>query len=133
MEGNEVHVHYVGRLLTGEVFDSSRDRGELFTFKLGEGKVIKGWDIGVATMTKGEKSLLTCKAAYAYGDNGSPPSIPPAATLQFEVELFRWVGEDVMEDGGVMKSVLAKGEAYLSPPTGSRCTGRWGSGCGHVV
>lgn len=127
-EGDEVHVHYVGRLLSGAVFDSSRMRGELFTFKLGEGKVIKGWDVGVATMTKGEKCLLTCKSDYAYGEKGSSPNIPGRATLQFEIELFGWRGEDVTGDGGVMKSVLSKGEGYLSPMDGSKCTGAYVAG-----
>lgn len=95
MSGDEVSVHYTGRLLNGEVFDSSVERGEYFKFKLGEGQVIKGWDQGVATMTRGEKCILTCKPEYAYGENGSPPKIPPNATLRFEVELFDWSGEDI--------------------------------------
>lgn len=49
------------------------------------GRVIKGWDLGVATMKKGEKAVLTCRADYAYGESGSPPKIPPGATLNFEV------------------------------------------------
>eukprot|EP00955_Chlamydomonas_euryale_P014198 152754-Chlamydomonas_euryale.AAC.15 len=60
-------VHYVGTLTDGTKFDSSRDRGDLFSFKLGEGRVIKGWDIGVASMKKGEKAVLTCTSEYAYG------------------------------------------------------------------
>ena len=95
MNGDEVSVHYTGRLLNGEVFDSSVERGEYFKFKLGEGQVIKGWEQGVATMTRGEKCILTCKPDYAYGENGSPPKIPPNATLRFEVELFDWSGEDI--------------------------------------
>lgn len=53
--------------------------------------MIKGWDRGVATMRKGEKAMLTCRADYAYGDAGSPPKIPGGATLCFEVELLSWV------------------------------------------
>lgn len=54
------------------------------------GRVIKGWDVGVATMKKGEKAILTCQPEYAYGKQGSLPTIPPDATLNFEVELLSW-------------------------------------------
>ena len=84
---SHVEVHYVGTLLDGTKFDSSRDRGESFKFDLGVGQVIKGWDIGVASMKKGELAILTCTSEYAYGSNGSKPKIPPNATLKFEVIL----------------------------------------------
>ena len=90
--GDTVRVHYVGTLLDGTQFDSSRDRGEKFEFKIGKGQVIKAWDMGVATMKRGELAVLTCKSQYAYGDHGSPPKIPGKATLVFEVELFDWKG-----------------------------------------
>jgi len=84
-------VHYVGTLLSdGSKFDSSRDRPGNFKFTLGNGQVIKGWDKGVATMHKGEKAELFCRADYAYGETGSPPKIPGGATLKFEVELLSW-------------------------------------------
>jgi peptidylprolyl isomerase len=87
----EVSVHYVGTLHDGgDKFDSSRDRGDKFSFTIGKGQVIKGWDEGVATMKKGEKAILRCRSDYAYGDSGSPPKIPGGATLDFEVELFSW-------------------------------------------
>ena len=86
----EVCVHYVGHLINGQKFDSSRDRDEPFKFKLGVGQVIEGWDIAVATMSPGEISLFTCRADYAYGWEGSPPKIPEDATLRFEVELISW-------------------------------------------
>lgn len=89
--GSRVKVHYVGTLAAdGSKFDSSRDRGTEFEFVIGQGQVIKGWDVGVASMHKGEKAILTCTSAYAYGARGSPPKIPPDATLNFEVELFSW-------------------------------------------
>jgi len=106
-EGAEVQVHYVGTLLSdGSKFDSSRDRPGNFKFTLGRGAVIKGWDKGVATMRKGEKAELFCRADYAYGESGSPPKIPGGATLKFEVELLSWAEkqeeamDDSSDDGG---------------------------------
>ncbi|CAI7752325.1 unnamed protein product [Closterium sp. NIES-53] len=81
-------VHYEGRLTTGEVFDSSREDNAVFTFEVGKGKVIRAWDIGIKSMKVGELAELTCQSDYAYGDDGSPPEIPPGATLVFEVELM---------------------------------------------
>ena len=80
--------HYTGRLLDGSVFDSSVTRGTPFKFPLGEKKVISGWDLGVATMSKGERAYLTCSPDHAYGEHGHPPTIPGGATLRFEVELL---------------------------------------------
>ena len=115
-KGDEVHVHYVGTLLDGSKFDSSRDRDSPFSFTLGQGSVIKGWDIGVATMTKGEKCILTCTAPYAYGQQGSPPKIPGGATLQFEVELLDWDSKsDLIKDGGVIKKVIADVTSWEQP------------------
>ena len=88
--GSEVSVHYEGFLLDGQKFDSSRDREEPFTFKLGVGQVIEGWDIALATMAPGEFSIFTCRADYAYGWEGKPPKIPVDATLRFEIELISW-------------------------------------------
>lgn len=121
MTGDKVFVHYVGTLLDGTHFDSSRDRGEKFSFELGKGQVIKAWDIGVATMKVGELCQLICKPEYAYGSAGSPPKIPPNATLVFEVELFDFRGEDITddEDGGIIHRIITKGQGYSKPNEGA--------------
>jgi len=86
--GYEVSAHYTGTLLDGTKFDSSRDRGAPFKFIIGKNSVIKGWERGFATMTIGEKAILRCRSDYAYGEMGSPPTIPGGATLEFDVELL---------------------------------------------
>ncbi len=87
-EGQTVRVHYVGWLENGMKFDSSRDRNEPFEFALGEGKVIPGWDEGVKTMHVGGLRRLIVPPALGYGAQGAGDSIPPNATLIFEVELL---------------------------------------------
>ena len=119
--GVTVKVHYVGTLENGEQFDSSVERNRPFSFRLGAEEVIKGWDLGVATMTKGERAIFTIAPNLAYGtymrararrcrpfslaltearartgDIGAGGMIPPRATLKFQVELLEW-GEKVGE------------------------------------
>jgi len=90
--GHEVSVHYSGWLLyggeRGRKFDSSKDRGEPFSFALGAGQVIKGWDEGVQGMRIGGTRVLTIPPALGYGARGAGGVIPPNATLIFEVELL---------------------------------------------
>ncbi len=85
--GSEVVVHYDGYLMDGTKFDSSRDRGTAFTFRVGTGQVIKGWDEALATMKQGEKRTLIIPWWLAYGEQGKG-AIPSRATLIFEVELL---------------------------------------------
>ncbi len=86
--GDTVKVHYTGTLMDGTKFDSSLDRDEPFSFTLGKGEVIKGWDEGVVGMKKGGKRKLVIPSDMAYGKRGSPPKIPPDAPLKFEIELL---------------------------------------------
>ncbi|CAH8500966.1 unnamed protein product [Schistosoma bovis] len=118
-DGDTVVVHYVGTNYGGEkhgeVFDSSRARNEKFEFTIGNGSVIKAWDVGVATMKLGEICELIASPDYAYKDG---------KTLKFEVELFETLGADVSrnKDGSIRKSTIRKGKDIYNPVAGAEAT-----------
>ena len=96
--GEEVAVHYTGLLTDGTVFDSSRNRGAPITFRLGEGRVIKGWDEAVARLRVGDRATLIIPPQLGYGDRGAGGgAIPPGAILIFVVELVGAGGEQAPE------------------------------------
>lgn len=86
--GDEAIAHYAGRLLDGSPFDSSYERGTPLTFRVGTGAVIRGWDEAFLDMKKGERRTLIIPFWLGYGTSGRPPTIPPNATLVFDVELI---------------------------------------------
>ncbi|MDD2913672.1 MAG: FKBP-type peptidyl-prolyl cis-trans isomerase [Candidatus Pacebacteria bacterium] len=87
-KGNYLTLHYTGTLLDGKKFDSSVDRNQPFSFVLGQGRVIQGWEMGVLGMKKGEKRRLTISPELAYGKQGAGDIIPPDSILIFEIELL---------------------------------------------
>ncbi|KAI3900794.1 hypothetical protein MKW92_045878 [Papaver armeniacum] len=114
--GDEVEVHYSGRIEGGSSFDSSWDRNTPFRFKLGQCEVIKGWDEGISTMKKGERAVFMIPPHLGYGEMGSPPTIPPSATLIFDVELLSWTSiRDLTNDGGILKKIVKDGEGWATP------------------
>ena len=86
--GDTVEMHYVGTFPDGGKFDSSRDRNQTFSFKVGSGQVIKGFDMAVMGMKKGGKRKVTIPPEFAYGTRGAGSAVPPNATLVFEVEVI---------------------------------------------
>jgi FKBP-type peptidyl-prolyl cis-trans isomerase len=87
VNGKTISVDYTGMFTDGKVFDSSIPRGEPLTITLGQGQVIRGWDLGIVGMKVGEKRRLTIAPELAYGEAGFPGAIPPNSTLVFEITL----------------------------------------------
>ncbi|CAL5435287.1 unnamed protein product [Camellia sinensis] len=114
--GDEVQVHYSVCVQDRAYFDSTRDRGTSFGFKLGQCEVIKGLDEAIATMKKGERAIFTVPPSLAYGEFGSPPLIPPNSTLVFDVEMLSWnTIRDLTGDGGILKKIVREGEGWATP------------------
>lgn len=88
--GALVSMHYEGSLTNGSVFDASRPKGRMFSFALGEGEVIQGWDLGVAQMNRGETCTLYLRPDHGYGKRGAGGAIPPNAFLVFTCSLEDW-------------------------------------------
>jgi len=120
-KGANVTVHYVGTFEDGKQFDSSRERGVPLKFRLGYGMVISGWDIGIASMKTSEKAILKCSPKYCYGTQGSPRSVPPNATLTFEIELLSWEKEPetVPEKCEAARKCKEKGNALFKEQKGN--------------
>ena len=118
---NEVQAHYTGYINdpTGEKFDSSVDRGHVFKFTVGQGQVIKAWDVAFQAMHKGEKATIVLKAEYGYGASGSPPKIPGGATLCFEVEMIQF-GEKEKEIWELSNEEKVRWDAIDKKPEQSR-------------
>jgi len=121
--GDKVIVHYTGKLEDGTIFDSSVERNQPFTFPLGMGRVIKGWDEGLSSMKIGGKRVLTIPPNLGYGARGAGERIPPNSTLIFEVELldikkpfidkdFELAGEEILTESGmiIIDHILGDGE-----------------------
>ncbi len=129
MPGDKATVHYTGKLLDGTKFDSSKDRNQPFSFKVGAGQVIKGWDEGLTLLCVGDKAVLTIPANLAYGDRATG-SIPAGSTLTFDIEVidaketpkatpFVVAGLDTVKMQSGLKFIKVKSGTGAKPTVGS--------------
>jgi len=113
--GDKLHMHYTGTLKDGgKQFDSSRDRGQLFSFTIGVGQVIKGWDEGVIQMSLGERAVLDISSDMGYGASGAGGDIPPNADLLFDVELVKINGKKAFYTEEERTAFQAKMDAWMA-------------------
>jgi len=115
---------------TGKKFDSSKDRGDLFEFTVGKGDVIKGWDQGFLSMKVGERAVLRCREDYAYGKQGSPPNIPPEATLDFVCELVEIKEFETVYGCDNIQYKELKSGSYKAVKESGKCTVTWSARSG---
>ncbi|CAF1929573.1 unnamed protein product [Rotaria magnacalcarata] len=121
MFDDKVTVHYISRRLDEVEFDNSRQRDRPFSFSLGQGEVIKSWDIGIATMKRGELARFTSKPKYAFGQKGHSDKVGPNTIVVFEVELIDFGGKDFSpeQDGSIRRRMIKAGEGNLRPNEGA--------------
>ena len=88
-DGDRLEVHYIGSFEDGQKFDSSRDRGQPMGVVLGQTSLIEGFTMALFGMKEGQRRVVTIPSQFAYGERGAPPTIPPGATLVFDIELVK--------------------------------------------
>ncbi|KAF6141058.1 hypothetical protein GIB67_006503, partial [Kingdonia uniflora] len=119
-------VQYSGGVKNGPSFDSNRNKGTPFKFKLGQFEVIRGWDEGIATMKKGERAIFKIPPNLGYGEVGCQPLVPPNLTLTFDVKLLMWNSiRDLCADGGIMKKTITEGEGWTTPKNSDEMLGNY--------
>ncbi|CAF3471368.1 unnamed protein product [Rotaria sp. Silwood1] len=117
LHDDRVSIHFIAKRLDGSIFNNTREHDRMYTFSLGQEEVIKAWDIGVATMKRGEIARFISKPKYAYGQKGYSDKIGPNVTVAFEIELVEFSGKDLSpnHDGSITRRILKRGEGHIKP------------------